>query len=121
MLAVMMTDFLLNKVFFKKVDNASKCVCELVGVNEQTIRRRRVDFHRKGGEFSPFRRGCYPRYQLLEDEAVKKRVVKYIRENAVKKGQHFTAYKFLNFVNTDLLVKGELNQRILNLFLALPF
>ena len=78
---------------------------QAISYNNQSIRQWRGDFYSKGGEFSPYRRGCYPRYQVLEDEQARKKAFTYLRLNVSKKGQHFTATKFMAYVNSNLLTQ----------------
>ena len=59
---------------------------------------------RNGGQFSEYHRGKYRTPSILDDESVHEKTVRYMRDNACKKGQlNLTAYMFYKWVNFELL------------------
>ena len=83
---------------------ASAIAGELVGKTERTVREWRQDFFCNQGCFSEYQRGKYVRPSIIDDEAARKDAVKFVRENAYKKGEpNMTAGMFCQWVNCDLL------------------
>ena len=87
-----------------KVKEAARISAEVVGKTERTVREWRQDYVRNHGQFSEYKRGKHKRSSILDDEAARKLAVRYVRENACKKGEpNLTANMFCKWVNIELL------------------
>ena len=87
-----------------RVKEASTAAGELVGKTERTVREWRQDFFRNEGSFREYQRGKHVRQSIIDDEAARKEAMKFVRENAYKKGKpNMTACMFHLWVNSDLL------------------
>ena len=65
---------------------------------------------RNKGDFSKYQQGKHVRPSILDDEVARKEAVKFVRENAFKKGEpNMTACMFCLWVNSDLLPRLTLD------------
>ena len=78
-----------------RVKEASAIAGELVGKTERTVREWRQDFFRNQGCFSEYQRGKYVRPSIIDDEAARKDAVKFVRENAQKRGTKYDCWHVL--------------------------
>ena len=89
---------------------ASSIAGKLVGIPECTVRDWRQDFFCNSGSLSEYQRKRYISPSIIDDEAARKDAIKFIRENAYKKGEpNMTAGTFCLWVNGDLLARLTLD------------
>ena len=97
MMAMMVYDNYINW-FGLLQTKAAEEVALLLNTNEKTIRRWRADWVANNGFFSESTQGKYKSYSVVEDEEYRDLALKWIRENASKKGKpNLTAAAFCSW------------------------
>ena len=107
MMAMMVYDNYINR-FGMLQTKATEEVALLFNTNEKNISRWRADWVANNGFFSESTQGKCKRYSVVDDEEYRDLALKWIRENASKKGKpNLMAVAFFSWLNNELLPLGR--------------